>query len=289
MTTKLALGTVQFGLPYGVANTLGQPSLDEVRRILASARSAGIDTLDTAVAYGDSQRRLGECDVTEWQIVSKLPARNENGQGAVWVRSCLQQALADLRVSKIAGLLLHQPALLLDPGGDEVYAGLCAVKREGLVGKIGVSVYSPAELDALISRFELDLVQLPFNVLDRRMLHSGWLNRLSAQGVEVHARSCFLQGLLLVNDDQRPRKFDRWSSIWRRWWDWLHETGNQPLQACLAYSLSFPQITQAVVGVDCERQMREILAASCMQAVSPPDDLFSDDEDLINPSRWNLF
>jgi len=289
MTHKLALGTVQFGLPYGVANSSGQPPLDEMHRILDCAREAGIDTLDTAVAYGDSERRLGEYGMSGWRVISKLPARSELGGASAWARACLKQSLADLKVNNLAGLMLHQSALLLGPEGDEIHACMCAMKDEGLVGKVGISVYSPAELEAVIPRFSFDLVQLPFNILDRRMLRSGWLDRLAHLKIEIHARSCFLQGLLLMNERRRPRKFDRWSSTWGRWGGWLHEAGISPLQACLAHSLSIPQISRVLVGVDDESQLREILQSSRLETPPPPDDLFSDDDNLINPSRWNSF
>ncbi len=288
MISKLALGTAQFGLSYGVANTAGQPSLEEVRRILDCAKMAGIGMLDTAMSYGVAHQRLGGFNMSEWNVVSKLPARSDQGHGARWVLQSIQKALAELRLSHISGLLLHQSRLLLDAEGDEIYEGLSRAKNEGLVDKIGVSVYSPSELEALIPRFKLDLVQLPFNVLDRRMFLTGWLDRLNADGTEIHARSCFLQGLLLMNDENRPSKFDKWGPIWTRWKSWLDEMQIQPLQACLAHSLSYPQISKVIVGVDSEEQLYEILAASNISVALPPNDIFSANEELINPSRWDF-
>src|SRR3569833_3393484 len=192
MTHKLALGTVQFGLPYGVANSSGQPPLDEMHRILDCAREAGIDTLDTAVAYGDSERRLGEYGMSGWRVISKLPARSELGGASAWARACLKQSLADLKVNNLAGLMLHQSALLLGPEGDEIHACMCAMKDEGLVGKVGISVYSPAELEALIPRFSFNKKQKPNNKQNQHKKQTGWLDRLAHLKIEIHARSCFL-------------------------------------------------------------------------------------------------
>jgi aryl-alcohol dehydrogenase-like predicted oxidoreductase len=288
MANKLALGTVQFGLPYGVANSVGQPSLEEIRRILEVARSSGIDTLDTARAYGDSERRLGICNMVEWRVVTKLPDRHGTQRVSDWAESCLRQSLAELKTSKVEALLLHRSALLLSADGHELYSTLQSLKEAGLVSKIGVSVYRPEELDMLVPGFGFDLVQLPLNVLDRRFLKSGWLARLADRRIEVHARSCFLQGLLLVEAGKLPDKFSRWAPLWEKWTEWLRESKQSALQACLGFLQPLPEIHRVLVGVDSEQQLQEILAAAQAPSIPPPSGLYSDDPDLINPSRWNL-
>ncbi len=286
MLSKLALGTVQFGLSYGIANRDGQTPLAEVRQILDLARRSGLDTLDTARAYGNSERVLGRCGAQGWRIVSKLPARQISGGAANWVRDCLAQSLHALKVESLGGLLLHQPSLLLGEDAPVIHETLLALKAEGRIKKLGISVYEPSELEALIPRYAIDLVQLPFNLVDRRMLHSGWLDRLHRAGIEVHARSCFLQGLLLMPQDERPAKFDRWRSLWQGWHDWLAQSGQTPLRACLGYSLAQPQISRVLVGTESAAQLAEILEAAQCPALSVPGALTVNDPDLINPSRW---
>lgn len=283
---RLALGTAQFGLRYGIANRSGQVASGEAALILRQARAAGWDTLDTAVAYGDSEARLGEIGVGSWRIVSKLPRCPTPGPSAVsWAETELRGALHRLRVPRLHGLLLHQPRQLLEPGGEELFRALERLKEQGLVEKTGVSVYGPPDLEAL-TRFRFDLVQAPLNVLDRRMIESGWLARFRQAGVEIHVRSAFLQGLLLMKPGDRPPAFDRWSLLWTRWHRWLEASGTTPLQACLGYVMSQSLVDRVVVGVDSARQFQEILAAAASAAAAPPDDLKSSDEDLINPSRW---
>lgn len=288
MTNKLALGTVQFGLPYGIANKVGQPSLGDIRRILKAARQSGIDTLDTARAYGDSERRLGDCNMAGWRVITKLPDRHGAQRVSDWAESCLRQSLAELKASKVEALLLHRPALLLSADGHELYSTLQSMKESGRVSKVGVSVYGPEELDILVPGFGLDLVQLPLNVLDRRFIKSGWLARLADRGIEVHARSCFLQGMLLAEAGKQPDKFLRWAPLWEKWTAWLRESGQSALQACLGFSQSLPDIHRVLVGVDSEQQLQQILAAAQTPSIPPPPGLYSDDPDLINPSRWNL-
>lgn len=286
--TKIALGTVQFGLPYGIANSQGQVSCDEAAAILDYAQSSGMDTLDTAIAYGNSEQRLGEVGSQGWQVVSKLPAIPEGcGDVSKWVEDSVQTSLRRLNHTKLYGLLLHRPQNLLEEDGERLYKAMHQLKQEGLVRKIGVSIYEPSELDTLCRRYQLDLVQAPFNFMDRRLIHSGWMTRLEQQGTELHVRSIFLQGLLLMSSSERPKKFERWSSLWAKYDAWLKGAGLSPLQACLRYVLSFSEVSKVVVGVDSLNQLKEILLASEGPMPAIPEDIQSDDADLLNPARWN--
>ena len=203
----LALGTVQFGLQYGVANQRGKVAAQEVRAILEFARRAGLDMLDTAVAYGESEALLGQIGVSDWQVISKLPAVPVGcGDVERWVRDSVADSLARLNVARLYGLLLHRPGQLLDSIGGQLYAALRRLTVDGVVGKIGVSIYDPGELDRLCDHFAFDLVQAPFNILDSRLVQTGWLSRLRRGGTELHVRSVFLQGLLLMRPTDRPLK-----------------------------------------------------------------------------------
>lgn len=285
---KLVLGTVQFGLPYGIANQVGQVSLAEGTSILQLATACGIDTLDTAIAYGESEQRLGQIGVKGWQIVSKLPPIPDGtAQPIRWVETEVASSLQNLNVSSLYGLLLHRPLQLLEQNGDQIYHGLQEVKKAGIVKKIGVSIYDPEELEILCDRFQFDLVQAPFNIIDHRLIETGWMRRLAEHGIELHVRSVFLQGLLLMKSLDRPHKFNRWSTLFSRWDKWIQEVGLTPQEACLRYVHSFPQISKIVVGVDSANQLQELSAAT--QGVLPevPSGLFSTDSDLLNPANWN--
>lgn len=286
-TQRLAIGTAQFGLAYGIANQSGQVPIDDAKSILDLSQKSGIDTLDTAITYGDSESRLGSIGVRGWNVVSKLPAIphgcTDVGQ---WVESTVAESLRRLRLDRLHGLLLHRPLQILEPRGDRLYRALLQLRDAGIVAKIGISIYDPMELDALLGSYPVDLVQAPFNLLDHRLLESGWLCRLADSGVELHTRSVFLQGLLLMPASARPKKFDRWTSVWSKWDQWLCETGITPLQACLGHALSFPEINKIVVGVDSADQLNALLAVSAGEAFAPSVDLAVSDLGLINPQNW---
>lgn len=284
---KLALGTVQFGQSYGVANKAGQIPAAEATAILEYAASIGINMLDTAVGYGNSEQRLGEIGILDWQVVSKIPAVPDGcGDISGWVTESVQDSLQRLGLPRLYALLLHKPQQLLGADGGQIYAALQQLRETGLVQKIGASIYAPAELDDLCRRYEFDVVQAPFNLLDRRLIESGWMSRLANSGVELHVRSIFLQGLLLMPSSDRPVKFNRWQAHWSAYSDWLRSAELTPLQACVRHSLSFPEVTRVIVGVDNSDQLRSIFEAASGPVPIPPSALQVHDCDLLNPSVW---
>lgn len=285
---KLALGTVQFGLDYGVANTSGRVSAQEAGAILQRAQASGLDTLDTAIAYGESEAVLGRLGIERWNAVTKLPAVPESCQDVEqWVREQIQQSMTRLGVSQLHGVLLHRPAQLLEKMGPALYGTLQSIKAQGKTRKIGVSVYGPAELDELFNAYALDLVQAPLNILDRGLVESGLAGRLHDAGVEVHTRSAFLQGLLLMPAAQRPAKFNPWANIWRAWDGWLEQEDLTPLQACLRYVTNLPQVDRVVVGVDTAAQLQQIVEAADGKLATLPEFDTLQDARLINPASWN--
>ena len=279
--SRLGLGTVQFGLPYGVANRTGQVSMADVEAILDRARSNGIDLLDTAIGYGDSESVLGKAGVSDFNIVTKLP-RIQPGQ----VRAEVEGSLSRLGIGRLYAVLLHCPDQLTDPEGDALYAGLRQIKEQGLTERIGISVYAPAELDRLMVRYPLDLVQAPLNILDQRLISSGWARRLKQTGVEIHVRSIFLQGLLLMTPEQRPGKFDRFADYWSRWQEWLRVQSLSPLAACLGYAAGVEDVDRVLFGVDGVAQLDDIVAAARTSLSVLPDWPLPVDEMLVNPGRW---
>jgi aryl-alcohol dehydrogenase-like predicted oxidoreductase len=263
-------------------------SVDEAGAILRHAWAHGVDTLDTAPAYGESEQRLGEIGVGNWRVISKLPVRMPRSSDGVagFVDESVHLSLERLKIARLGGLLLHRSEQLLGQFPDVLLTALQAMKSQGLVEKIGVSIYGPDELDAVWPHFQPDLVQAPFNVFDRRLLTSGWLARLHEAGTEVHVRSIFLQGLLLMEPERLPAMFTRWQSLWQRWSQWLRTESLTPLEACVGFASSSPEVGRIVVGVDNLKQLDEILVALKARGIHPPAELACEDQDLVDPSRW---
>lgn len=284
---RLAIGTAQFGLGYGVANTSGRVPAADVAAILADARTAGCDTIDTAIGYGDAEAVLGEAGVSGFLIVTKLPAvPDEERDVAGWVRRAIEGSLQRLRVPCLHGVLLHRPQQLLGERGRELAAALEHLKTAGLTTKVGVSAGSADELDAYSSMLPTGLVQVPFNLFDRRLLAGGRLDRLVQAGVEVHVRSVFLQGLLVMPAAQRPTAFDRWADYLQQYDAWLKASGVSAVAACLRDALAQPGIARVVVGVDGAAHWRGILSAVDGPAPARLPAFDHADPDLINPLVW---
>lgn len=285
MSSRLAIGTVQFGLSYGIANQGGQVGSFHVADILNLAKNNGINTLDTAIAYGDSEACLGEYGVADWHVVTKLQLLPEDCLDVFgWVFNQIHGSLSRLKIPRLYGLLLHHPNQLFGPLGLELIAALKAVQKIGLVRRIGVSVYAPKELESICTIFLPDIVQAPLSLIDRRIATSGWLDRLANSGVEIHTRSTFLQGLLLM--EEVPNHFGSWSNLFATWQEWKKRNVDHDLTACLSYPLSFPQVSRVVVGVDNLLQLQQLVNVKNLFPVNHLPNLSCEDEKLINPSNW---
>jgi len=286
MLNKLTLGTVQFGMKYGIANRTGKVSPETAQTIMEQARLGGIDMLDTAIAYGDSEQTLGDIGLANWGVITKLPLVPDGCDDVrKWVQDQLDGSLRRLQVSSVETLLLHHSRQLPGPYGKDLVRAMRDAQEKGLVQKIGVSIYHPDELDA-IDMAAFQAVQAPFNVLDKNLLTSGWLERLGQMDVEVQVRSVFLQGLLRMEPAARPQKFQRWNTLWNAWDQWLESNQLTPLQACLQYVMSLNAIHRLVIGVETPEQLSEILAVQPSNDLALPPEIDSTDIDLIHPSRW---
>jgi len=287
--SKIALGTVQFGIDYGINSMRGQVKPSEVEDILNYAHCQNINLLDTAPAYGNSEQVLGGVNVKNFKVVTKT-RHFENAEIGVHeielIEKDFTRSLVDLKQDSVYGVLVHNADDLLKPGSDKIFDKLQELKQEKKIEKIGVSIYDRNQLQAILENFEIDLVQLPFNILDRRLIDGGMLSILKNKGIEVHARSIFLQGLLLMSEQHRPDKFNRWSGLWKIWHEWLNDNQITALEATIRHAISLPEISKVLVGVDTKDQLKEIITASSGTLPSIPDEMFTNDVNLLNPSNW---
>lgn len=286
---KLSLGTVQFGIEYGIANNQGQVDQKTVAKILRMAKTSGMDTIDTAISYGQSEETLGAVGVKNWKVITKLPAVPIDCNNiSQWVRDSIEASLLRLNVKSLDGVLLHKPIQLIDKDKSSLWKALLQLQKEGLVKKIGFSIYGPEELDSLWNKYKPDIVQVPYNIFDRRIKTTGWLYKLTSSNVEVHIRSIFLQGLLLIDSAQRPKQFNKWSELWNEWDYWLKKNKITPLEAALSFAFSENSIKRIIVGLDSELHLRQILNALKFKITEFPEEFNVTDQNLINPSKWNL-
>jgi aryl-alcohol dehydrogenase-like predicted oxidoreductase len=279
------LGTAQFGLAYGLNNQAGQPSTKAVAEVLNAAQAAGLTLLDTAAAYGNSEARLGELagDSPAFELITKLPA----GPPAQ-VAQQLAASLGRLQRAKLYGVLFHAFKPLQDE--PAAWQALQAARAAGQVARIGVSLYHPHEAEWLLAEgYDLDLVQVPYNVFDQRF--AAVLPRLAARGVEVHVRSAFLQGLLLREPAALPAFFRPLAPKLTQLRA-LAAKADVPLPALLLLFAAYaPGVARAVVGVDSVDNLTENLAAaqyaSAAEALRPALLALAESTDtFILPYTW---
>lgn len=294
---ELGLGTVQFGLQYGVSNTSGQTSLNEAREILHSANAHGIRYLDTARAYGSSEQVLGQLttEPSEWRIITKLPPLPDTATDTAaihsWVREHVEASLQALNRRSVYGVLVHNTHDAVGPCAPAIFEGLLCCVRDGLVTKIGASIYDRAQLEHITTQYPADLVQVPANIFDQRLTIDNTLLNLRLRGIEIHARSIFLQGLILMEPDATPRYFDPIRQHLVKFQKACEELQAAPVVMALSFIKQLP-VDVALVGVNSQQHLEEI--ACFYHETSPVPDKLNfaefrlDEPAFINPALWRL-
>jgi aryl-alcohol dehydrogenase-like predicted oxidoreductase len=291
---KLALGTVQFGLDYGVSNPFGKTSEKEIVKILSLAKDNKISFVDTAYGYGDAHSIIGRnTSVSDyWKIVTKLTVTDNSfitSEDVLTFRNMFNKSIHDMGRSSIYALLLHSEEDLFKPGSELIFQELRRLKLSGLINKIGVSLYDVNLVDKILKLNIIDIIQIPINIFDQRLVLSGKLVRLKNKGIEIHARSVFLQGLLLqdiqdINSYFLPIK-DKIISL-------SNEANIRNLtimQLLLGFIQGISLIDVAVVGVNNTVQLEKIIAS--LGVIIQPKELSYlsvDEERFINPSKWEI-
>ena len=286
--SKLGLGTVQWGKAYGISNRKGKTSQDEVKRILSVAQYNDIKLLDTAPYYGDSELILGKRNLKDFKIVTKTEYFKNNTISNLDKEnliSTFMDSLIRLSLDSIDGLLIHDVNDLFKRGGEYLVDGLKFLKNNGLVKKIGITVYDSQQINSSLQIFKPDIVQLPINVFDQRLIKDGTLKKLSELNIEIHARSIFLQGLLFIKENNLPEYFLPWKNKISDWHYQCRILNLTPLTAALNFILGLPEVNHCLVGVNSAKQLQEIIMAS-RKNIFLDKDFATDDEKLINPKNW---
>ena len=280
---KLGLGTVQFGCSYGISNIKGQVLKDEVKRILDFAHKNGIDILDTASLYGNSEEILGQFDLSKFKIVTKTPKIDYAISGKENLSNfekAFENSLVKLNQKSVYGLLSHESNDLLGEFANDLYNLIRDLKDKGLVEKIGVSVYTPEQLIKIIEKYEIDLVQLPMNILDQRFIPI--LKELKSKNIEIHTRSKFLQGLLLLKEEKINQYFDSIKNI-------LTSIPSPKLAQALHFVNNIKEVDRIIVGTTCQKDLEEIVLALNENVENLDYAKYAiSDERFILPQNWRL-
>lgn len=287
---KLTVGTANFSQNYGLINKKDMPQTNDIKGIFEYIDSIGITKIDTAIGYHGAQKILGKFGVDHFDVMTKLPSIPPDCSNIEsWVNKQVESSLSELCLEKIEGIYFHDPFQLRNlKVRTKALNALQSLKTDGLIEKIGVSIYSPSILNELTQEIELDIVQAPMNLIDRRIFNSGWMDKLKKLNIDLVARSVFLQGLLLMEPEERPSYFLSWRETLEAYDKWIEKESISRIEACIQFILSFQDLDRIIFGFDNERQIREIAQLIAPSTLTFPEDIVSDDEGLVDPSKWKI-
>ena len=284
LSNKIAIGTVQFGLDYGIANQNGKVNANEVLSILDFAHENNINTLDTAKAYGNSEESIGEYIIkTEklWNIITKV------NDGDKTIVEQVQDSIDKLTI-KPTIVLAHSANLFLDP---MFQSELQETKDKELVYSIGVSLYSEEEINQVLeSELKPDVIQLPMNILDTRLYRCGILSKLFDREIEIHVRSAFLQGLFYLSKAKLEDGFKDVIPSLEKLKTISADIGLTLSELSLLWLLSLKEVSKVIIGVDNVAQLKvhldtlkkNIDSSVFEEALS----IYYENENILNPSLW---
>ena len=296
-TARIGIGTVQFGQDYAIDATETRPDDGEIARILRLAATAGITMLDTASAYGNAEKVLGRVlgrtqpfrIVTKTAVFNGASIRREDSDTLL---ETFRNSLEDLRVGSVYGLMIHKAPNLTGDGGERLFDAMQILKQQGQVQKIGVSVYDAAQIENVMARFPVDLVQVPVSILDQRLIAGGQLKTLKEQGVEIHARSIFLKGLVFADPAMLPDHFDSVRERLQAFRKAVAASGCTPQAVALSFILDNPNIDTVLCGVTSAAQLGQIVESISGPSAAPlPEQqrFALADPEILNPGRWPAF
>lgn len=288
MIEKLILGTVQFGLDYGINNKNGQMSEEEVFDILDLSKSKGISYLDTAGAYGNSEERIGNYIAqkkdTFFKIITKFDLKNN--QSPI---DSLNNSLSRLNVSCVDTIMFHNYDDFLKTTQHQLEKLL---EHKGIkFKKLGISVYTNEQIDEVCKTKIFQTIQMPFNALDNNNIRGEAMRMMKTNGIEIHTRSVFLQGLFFMPLESIPSKLQPLTSYLSRMNQISshYQVGKSAL--ALHYNLSNQLISGVLMGVDSVKQLEQNIALINAQisqsAFDAIDEIQVKESSLLNPATWN--
>jgi len=273
--SRLILGTVQFGLNYGIANKTGKPSKEQVEEILLNAFGSGINALDTANAYGDSEKILGEIlgnypkkedIIIITKLSSKINETTNDGGIKNQVEQSVHSSLSNLNLDSIPIYMLHRAEQMTIKDGA-IIKHLSRLKEEGLINNIGVSVYTPDDAETAFSIDEITAIQVPFNVFDHRLIKSGFFEKAHSKGIAVFVRSIYLQGLILMENVDVPDKLQGIIPFKNQLKEICKHSGRTTKEVAMKFPLTQKGVTGIVFGVDNLNQLKENINFSLLFSI----------------------
>jgi aryl-alcohol dehydrogenase-like predicted oxidoreductase len=283
---KLVVGSAQLGMNYGLLNNK-KISSKEFKKIEKLVLKSKINFIDTATSYGESEKNIGNSKLKNLHVITKIKLPNKkNINIKSWLLKEISKSLSKLKIKKIYGVLIHNYKDLLGKHGKKYLFSLQELKRKNIIKKIGISVYEPQEIKKIWNFWKPDIIQVPLNPIDNRILDSGWVDILKKFKVKIYARSIFLQGLL-INEDSSFKINKNYKIILNKYKNWCYRNNISLIQGCIHFVKQFKKIDYLVVGFNNYNQLKEIIDVFKKKQIIIPRKFSTNKINLIDPRKWN--
>jgi aryl-alcohol dehydrogenase-like predicted oxidoreductase len=283
---KLVIGSALLGMNYGVLNKK-KISVKEFKKIEKLVLKSKINFIDTATSYGESEKIIGNSKLKNLHVITKIKLPNKkNINIKSWLLKEISKSLSKLKIKKIYGVLIHNYKDLLGKNGINYLFSLQELKRKNIIKKIGISIYEPQEIKKIWKFWKPDIIQVPLNPIDNRILDSGWVNILKKFKVKIYARSIFLQGLL-INEDSSFKINKNYKIILNKYKNWCSRNNISLIQGCVHFVKQFKKIDYLVVGFNNYNQLKEIIDVFKKKQIIIPRKFSTNKINLIDPRKWN--
>ena len=280
LKNRIVIGSANFTQKYGADST--KISSYEIKKILNFAKKNNIYNIDTAEAYLKDKKIFKKIN-KKFKFSSKI-ILNSKWTSIEFCQKKLEEHFNNLNAKKIQTLLIHNVEILFTKNRVKIFKNLEELKKKKYFKKIGISIYDIHNLNFLISNFDLDVVQCPYNILDKRILTSGWFEKLNNQGIETHIRSIFLQGLLVNKLVYKKKYFKKWQKKIYKWFKWLEVNNISPIDYCLS-DLLYYDFDKIIIGINNFDSLKEIINFKKIN-INRMKNLKISDNRLIDPRKW---
>jgi len=279
---RFIIGTANFGNIYGLSKK--SVNKKEILKIIKEAKNLNIKFFDTANFYGKAEKILGKLNLKNFNFITKIKVTKNLIDNPNNIKKIISETIKNLKIKKIYAVLIHNPFFLKKDQQNCVFNNLLKLKKMGLIKKVGVSVYNEKEIKYLSKNFKFDIVQIPYNIFDRRFSDLGWMKKLKNKGIEIHIRSIFLQGILLKK--KQTIYFLKWKKIFDHFEKWRKNNNISRLEACIKFAISRKYVDKIIVGIDNANQLKEIKKIKKNTQLFFPKFTTQKEIKLINPTYW---
>ena len=283
--SQIILGTANLNKKYGFLKK--SIRFSEFKKIIKNSNKNKVRYIDTSINYSGVHKILGKLNLNKIKVITKISIpTNNNINAELWIEKIIKNIVRDLKTRSLYCVLIHHSNILLNNKYKKYILNLNELKKKGKIKKIGFSVYNLREAKILLKKYKFDILQVPLNIINQTFCDKNFLQNIRKKNIEIHARSIFLQGILLSKDLRKMKYFKRWRTLWKDYYNWLNKNRISGLTACLSFINGVKNISGYVIGIENEKQFKQVLDCKIKKNLKFESFLSQKNKKLIDPSKW---